>query len=102
MNLIVTALKQKLAPFGWIESVRRGGDQKGYAVSAVRPQPQLRLCIPARQLLYSLIFRGYLLIDWVHELITCAGPAYLPYVPHTASNCRLRCKTSTATCRRWE
>jgi hypothetical protein len=34
MNLIVTALKQKLAPFGWTEAVRR--DQKAYAVSAVR------------------------------------------------------------------
>lgn len=35
MNLIVTALKQKLAPFGWTESLRRGGDTKAYAVSAV-------------------------------------------------------------------
>lgn len=36
MNLIVTALKQKLAPFGWTESVRRGGDQRALPVSAVR------------------------------------------------------------------
>lgn len=36
MNLIVTALKQKLAPFGWSEAMRRGGEQKGYTVSAVR------------------------------------------------------------------
>ena len=35
MNLIVTALKQKLAPFGWTETVRRGGDARGYAVSTV-------------------------------------------------------------------
>lgn len=35
MNLIVTALKQKLAPFGWTETLRRGGDAKAYAVSAV-------------------------------------------------------------------
>ena len=36
MNLIVTALKQKLAPFGWTESLHRGGEARGYAVSAVR------------------------------------------------------------------
>lgn len=40
MNLIVTALKQKLAPFGWTETVRRGGDARGYAVSAVSQQGQ--------------------------------------------------------------
>lgn len=35
MNLIVSALKQKLAPFGWAEAVRRGGDQRAAPVSAV-------------------------------------------------------------------
>ena len=33
MNLIVTALKMKLAPFGWVEQVRR--DQKTFTVSKV-------------------------------------------------------------------
>ena len=32
MSLIITALKQKLAPFGWVESMRR--EAKAYAVSA--------------------------------------------------------------------
>lgn len=36
MNLIVTALKQKLAPFGWTEAVQREHKPAGYAVSAVR------------------------------------------------------------------
>ena len=38
MNLIVTALKQKLAPFGWTEAVRR--DHKAYAMSAVSGAPR--------------------------------------------------------------
>lgn len=33
MNVIVTALKQKLAPFGWTEQVKR--DQKTFQMSAV-------------------------------------------------------------------
>ena len=34
MNVIVTALKVKLAPFGWTEQVKR--DQKQYSVASVR------------------------------------------------------------------
>ena len=33
MNVIVTALKVKLAPFGWTEQVKR--DQKQYSVASV-------------------------------------------------------------------
>lgn len=44
MNLIVTALKQKLAPFGWTEAVRRGDEQRGYAVSAVSAPGSTRAC----------------------------------------------------------
>jgi hypothetical protein len=39
MNLIVTALKQRLAPFGWTEALRRGGDQPGFAVPSVSRAP---------------------------------------------------------------
>lgn len=35
MNLIVTALKQKLAPFGWAEAVRRDHKSPGAVVTAV-------------------------------------------------------------------
>ena len=35
MNLIVTALKQRLAPFGWVEAARRDGEQRA-PMSAVR------------------------------------------------------------------
>ena len=33
MSVIINALKQKLAPFGWVETVRR--DAKAYSMSAV-------------------------------------------------------------------
>ena len=59
MTLIVNALKQKLAPFGWAETVRR--DVKGYSMSAVSAllhlllgccgvQP-VRPCLPAHRLI---------------------------------------------------
>lgn len=51
MNLIVTALKQKLAPFGWSETLRRGGEQRGYAVSAVSARPPPPGHLPWGQLL---------------------------------------------------
>lgn len=44
MNLIVTALKQKLAPFGWTEAVRREHKAPGYAVSAVSCPPPSPAC----------------------------------------------------------
>lgn len=56
MNLIVTALKQRLAPFDWVEAARRDGEQRA-PMSAVRGAA-------VRQLLAA----GPLPASWPHYL----------------------------------